>query len=430
MRPLNGERSGVGAVFNPEPAHLSCDQGYTHLLSGAFSEESDHLTQECQATGHYVEWGSEVSVRQETIGSVTASRLNCIPVQCTRPESPTHWQWLGSGNFDTKNPATLECEPGYSANGMEHGVTMWNVNCEDHGSHAALPQPCVPITHRIQCQVEDAVTAEPLSHAEIVVTDADGNEETRSSGAEGVWSIDHVRRGTVTISVTKDMYTTMEYSVDLQSDFNLGDCKISLNPHLDAHSWRAVLTWGARPRDLDSHVTRHPGSNEQSLGECPCSTRNHMSWMNVWAGTSGLTYWRYAAVSLDRDNVKATPETLEDPETTTFFRLDSCEYDCKFVFRVWDYCSLNQALEQESEGLVRLYNAEGLHSTYRVGTEGLINFDDYGRKSWDGTTPLYENRWDVFQIDASGGTPIVEDCSSGNCPDDLVQKEPNHFFCY
>jgi len=131
------------------------------------------------------------------------------------------------------------------------------------------------------------------------------------------------------------------------------------------------------------------------------------------------------AVQLDRDNTWGNG----DPETTTFFRLEECEYDCKWVFRVWDYCSLSQALEHESEAVVRLYNADGLHSTYHVGAQGLVNFEDYGRTSPLTGDNMYKNRWDVFQLDATGGTVVVEDCSSGNCADDETNQETNHGSC-
>lgn len=131
------------------------------------------------------------------------------------------------------------------------------------------------------------------------------------------------------------------------------------------------------------------------------------------------------AVQLDRDNVWGGGI----PETTTFFRLNTCEFDCKFVFRVWDYCSLNQALEHDSDAVVRLYNSEGLHSTYNIGAQGQIDFEDYGRVSTFTGDSLYKNRWDVFQIDATGGTVVVEDCSSGNCAEDETGQETNHGSC-
>jgi hypothetical protein len=129
------------------------------------------------------------------------------------------------------------------------------------------------------------------------------------------------------------------------------------------------------------------------------------------------------AARLDRDNVWGGGI----PETITYFRLNTCEYDCNFVYRVWDYCSLPSAMVDESEAVVRLYNAEGLHSTYNIGGQGHMH-EGEGYVDWTGQTRL-ARRWDVFQLDASSGTITVEDCSSGNCPADVTFEENNHAWC-
>jgi len=85
------------------------------------------------------------------------------------------------------------------------------------------------------------------------------------------------------------------------------------------------------------------------------------------------------AARLDRDSVDGNGI----PETITFFRMDTCQYDCDFVYRVWDYCSLPDAMVDESEAVVRLYNAEGLHSTYNIGVQGQMHNGD-GFAGWTG----------------------------------------------
>jgi Notch-like protein len=428
QRPFNGFRHGQGAVFHPQSAELSCDEGYTHLRSGAFSEESSLLTQHCQATGQYVAWDSEVSVSATEPG-----RLECVAVQCSRPDAPANWRWSGNGAFDTTTPAVLECEPGHSSNGMQHASTVWSVECGADGQHAQLPEPCVPITHRIQCTVDDAVSGALLANAHVVVTDAGGNEFTRTSNAQGVWSIEHVQAGTCSISVTLDTYTFMETTVNVQENMYGGLCNAALSPHLAAHEWRAVLQWGANPRDLDGHVTRHAGSNGRSLNECPCSQRTHLFWQQTWMRsmrTHPFLWWvqeedpNKPAARLDRDHTmgEGTPETI------TFFKLDTCQDDCLFVYRVWDYCSMENAMVQESGAVVKLYNAGGLHSEYRIGQQGSMHSEDGGRVKWNGDT-LWEKRWDVFAIDTSDGQLTVSDCSAGGCPDEETDPWGNHNYC-
>jgi len=421
-RPINGRQSGTGEVFHPDFAEVSCDDKYTHLASGAYSEESSRLTQQCLATGQYEAWGAEVSTTEE-------GRMECIPVQCDRPSRPNFWRWSGNGVFDTRTPATLECEEGYSSNGMPHASTVHSVVCNGDGSHSQLPEPCVPIFHRIQCMVEDAVTGQQLENADITVTDASGVYRT-TTNEFGIWSINDLSRGTVHIEVYVEEFTTMTYSLDLQHDFEHGSCDAALSPHLEAHSWRAVLTWSTNPRDLDGHVTRHPGANGLSLNECPCSERTHLYWRQTWMRSmkSRLLVLEEEDKSkpsarLDRDNTFGGGI----PETITYFRMNTCEQDCLFVYRVWDYCSLPNALFDESEALVRLYNSEGLHSSYTITSQGSFHSGD-GYLNVDGDY-LFERRWDVFQLDASGEVVQVEDCSSGNCPKDLTYPPLNHAWC-
>jgi len=431
-RPINGRRNGQGAVFHPQSAELSCDDGYTHLASGAFSAESARFTQSCLANGQFAAWSAEVSAS-------SSGHIECIPCQCERPEAPAHWQWTSSGAFDTQTPAELECQGGYSSNGMAHSRTRWAVTCNGDGSQSQLPAACEPVTYRAQCEVSDAVNGELLRGATVVVTDRTGAEHTVSTNSQGIWSIDALITGNITIHVTLESYSEWEFTLDLQHDLEHGPCDTALNPHLDLNSWRAVLTWATVPRDLDGHITRHPAGPDgptlmdPDCGVCGHSTeRTHLYWRQTWMRsmvTNSVAWWAQAedlnkpAARLDRDNVHGNGI----PETITYFRMDTCEFDCLFVYRVWDYCSLPDALVQESEALVRLYNSDGLHSTYVIDGNGLVQSDD-GYITEVGFQSV-ERRWDVFQLDASGGAVRVEDCSSGNCPDDLTYGPNNHAWC-
>lgn len=431
-RPLNGRRNGQGAVFHPQSAELSCDEGYTHLASGSFSAESTRFTQSCLANGQFAAWSAEMSAS-------SSGRIECIPVQCERPDPPAHWQWKSTGLFDTRTPAELECQAGYSSNGVAHSRTIWSVTCNGDGSQSQLPAPCEPVTYRVQGEVSDAVNGELLRGATVVVTDRTGAEHTVTTNSRGIWSIDALVTGNITIHVSLDLYSEWEFTLPLMHDLEHGPCDTALNPHLDTNSWRAVLTWAVHPRDLDGHVTRHaagqdgPTLMDPDCGVCGHSTeRTHLYWRQTWMrsmATNPNAWWAQSedltkpAATLDRDNVHGNGI----PETITYFRMDTCEFDCLFVYRVWDYCSLPTALVDESEALVRLYNSDGLHSTYRINGNGLMHSDD-GYLSANGIRSV-ERRWDVFQLDASGGDVRVEDCSSGSCPQDLTFGPNNHAWC-
>lgn len=414
-RPLNGQRSGVGAVFHPQSAELSCDDGYTHLNSGAFSSDSSRLTQQCLATGQFEAFGSEVSVDVH-------GRVECKAVRCQRQDPPFHWQWSGDGDFDTRTPAILECEDGYSSNGLPHALTTQSVICNGDGTQSLFPSPCLPITHRIVGEVSDAVSGNLLRNAAVVVTDSSGAEHSLTTDSNGVWRMDSLMRGTVTITVTLTSYSDMTYTVNLQGDLENGPADAALNPHLEAQSWRVVLTWATNPRDLDGHVTRHPGSDAASLND-PGSQRTHLYWRNTWMGalTTNPVFWwiqtrdaTKPSAMLDRDNVQGNGV----PETITYFQMESCINDCKFVYRVWDYCSLPTALVDDSQALVRLYNSDGLHSQYEIGTSGMLH------------NAGYEHRWDVFSLDATGSTVQVDEClDATSCPADNTYAPYNHGSC-
>jgi len=95
-RPPNGRRNGQGAVFHPQSAEFSRDEGYTHLASGSFSAGSARFAQSCLANGQFAEWSVELSAS-------SSGRTECIPVQCERPDAPAHWQWK-STDYSTPEP--------------------------------------------------------------------------------------------------------------------------------------------------------------------------------------------------------------------------------------------------------------------------------------------------------------------------------------
>jgi len=216
------------------------------------------------------------------------------------------------------------------------------VTCNGDGSQSQLPAPCEPVTYRVQGEVSDEVNGELLRGTTVVVTDRTGTEHTVTTNSQGIWSIDALVTGNITIHVSLDLYSEWEFTLPVMHDLEHGSCDTALSPHLDANSWRAVLTWVVHPRDLDGHVTRHPaGQDAPTLMGPDCGglrsqrsqdafvlaadrdeiiTTNPRAWR---AQTEDLT----KPGTLDRDNVHGN----EIPETITYFRMDTCEFDRLFV---------------------------------------------------------------------------------------------------
>merc|ERR1719329_171583 len=193
------------------------------------------------------------------------------------------------------------------------------------------------------------------------------------------------------------------------------------NPDLAENSWRVVLTWLVHPRDLDAHATRHQSPGGPTWND-PGSSRTHLDWRNTKMQNNWHS-WGQLSAELDLDNKIGNGV----PETVTFYNLDTCWYDCRFVFRVWDYCSLDTALTEVSGAVVRLYNSAGLHSTYHINQHGVqhrgSNLNQYGYEE-------LQRRWDVFQLDTSDQSRVVvTECEEGVCPEDNTDPRANHAFC-
>jgi len=313
------------------------------------------------------------------------------------------------------------CEDGYSSNGMPHALTVQSVLCGPDGVPSLLPAPCIPITHFMVGEVTNSVDSSLLEGAFVTVTSSDGQVHEFTTGPGGLYYFPNVRRGEVTIRVTMRDYTDWEATIDLQHDTEHGMLDAGLNPQLQEHEWRAVLTWLLHPRDLDFHVTRHqsPGG---LTGSDPGSQRTHVFWRQRYMRSNSWLFMWMPEASLDWDNKWGNGL----PETMTMYKLDTCEYDCTFVFRVWDYCSLDKALAEESGAMVRLYNSDGLHSTWNINEHGSQH---NGVGTVMGEPNIFERRWDVFQLDASGDHVVVTECLEGACPADNTLAERNHAWC-
>ena len=135
--------------------------------------------------------------------------------------------------------------------------------------------------------------------------------------------------------------------------------------------FRAVLTWGINPIELDTHVT-----GPVSAGS---STRFHMYWSALLAN---------ATVTLDTDD-KQTP----GPETTTFKNLVTGTYRYS-VYNYSDALTTGALGIFNSPAVVELYDVNGLVQKYTAPTAS----------SGSGNT------WKVFQINVSssiGSSPSV-----------------------
>lgn len=162
--------------------------------------------------------------------------------------------------------------------------------------------------------------------------------------------------GYYTIEMICDGYTTGYINV-LVSAGNNTIANGSLSPIMTSSTYRVVLTWGALPDDLDSHL----------VGELEDGSSFHIYYLDKNAYNNDGEQ----IANLDVDDT-----TSYGPETTTF----QVETDGNYSFYVhrYSYGSL-----PDSQATVEVYNGQSLIAKYSIDTSASDNC-------------LY---WDVFKIE-------------------------------
>jgi len=203
--------------------------------------------------------------------------------------------------------------------------------------------------------VRDAVTGKPLSG----VTVTYGYYETTTND-EGFYRF-VLPIGSADMSFSKDGYITGEYK-EVPSDANTTTVRdMVLSKELDGDQFRVVLTWGASPSDLDSHLVG-PGY--------------HVCYSNKTA----------TGAALDLDDT-----TAFGPETTTF-TINKTE---TYKFYVHDYSNggnAGSAALGRSGATVTVFNGNNAIATVHV----------------PGGAGIY---WNVFQI-VSGEFKLINTIGS------------------
>src|SRR5690606_5085996 len=118
--------------------------------------------------------------------------------------------------------------------------------------------------------VVDARTGDPVNGASVVLTSAMGQEVASAGTAgSGNFSITDIPAGEYTLSITASGYAISTQPVTIVAD-DVTTVSIALSSSQAAGTVSIVLTWGADPRDLDSHLFLHGGSQiyYANMGDC------------------------------------------------------------------------------------------------------------------------------------------------------------------
>lgn len=170
----------------------------------------------------------------------------------------------------------------------------------------------------------------------------------------------HLKPGQYTVEIRATGFITSYEEIIVASDMDLKGLSFPLSPELETGEIRIVLTWGASPRDLDSHLE---GSG--SGGE-----RVDISFMNMKAGD---------VAGLDIDDMSGF-----GPETTTIYDAGG-----SYTFKVHNYSAGYDSVSLADSGaVVKVYLADQAEPlTYQVPS---------GDGEW----------WEVCRIEGGQVTPV------------------------
>lgn len=186
------------------------------------------------------------------------------------------------------------------------------LTCDENGNIGGddtclltLPEQTDGEAEEVEGVVLDAVTGQGLDGAEILMTSAEtGAEYEAESGSDGFYIIE-IPDGTYELRISRDGYYDFEDEVTVEDGMLQEDQEFALSSELAEGEIRIVLTWGANPRDLDSHLVA------DSL-----SSRNHL-----YFGRSTLTSQGETLAELDLDDRNGY-----GPETTTIYNSGESYY--------------------------------------------------------------------------------------------------------
>ncbi|MEM7658672.1 MAG: carboxypeptidase regulatory-like domain-containing protein, partial [Bacteroidota bacterium] len=147
-------------------------------------------------------------------------------------------------------------------------------------------------------KVTDAFTGQGLAGVVLQVRSGNNNSSgqvlaTTSTSISGFYQIANLPAGNYTVEATKVGYISDYFFAICLGNRTTGQQNGSLTPELPNDEVRIVLTWGATPSDLDSHLT----------GPLEGGNRFHVYWLN--RNPSG------AQANLDVDDITSFgPETI------------------------------------------------------------------------------------------------------------------------
>jgi hypothetical protein len=214
-------------------------------------------------------------------------------------------------------------------------------------------------------QVISAVTAQAIGGASVCV--ASGSPCTTTDGA-GNYMLPGVPTGAQTLRASAGGYTAEDQNVEVTAN-QTSSLGFVLSPTLGQGEMRIVLTWGANPRDLDSHLWLPP---------------NH----------------RYHIYFNNKGNCAADPFACLDVDDTQSYGPETITIQQRFsgTYRYAVNKFAGDGLITDSGAQVKVYDESGLIAEYTIPTSGTGDW------------------WYLFDLDGNTGAITVHNTIVVNSP--------------
>jgi len=191
--------------------------------------------------------GAAVSIR--TAGTSTQVDLVTTGADGSYRSNP-----LPAGAYDLHHSAT-----GYNNSPLFDRTLIGGANTPETSLPVVLLVPTGTSSGNLTGSVRDATTNAVVSGATIEIRNGGGNTTgtplatTTSSGA-GAYTFNALPAGTYTVRATKAGFTEGTVIATISQATQTAPV-LFMSPTGTAFAWRIVLSWGANPDDLDSHLT-------------------------------------------------------------------------------------------------------------------------------------------------------------------------------
>lgn len=197
--------------------------------------------------------------------------------------------------------------------------------------------------YTLSTTIIDATTNTPVLGAKVKVfsgfnTFGDFEEGTTDGSGKVVINIED--SGMYTVEVSKDGYITEKFEVQIMSNLVDTQKTFHISPAMSGNAIRFVLSWGASPSDLDSHLTGTAGDGSSV----------HVYFANM----SAVNNSGQSVADLDVDDTSSFgPETMTLYDTTG-----------NFEFYIDDYT--NSGTISSSGATVKIYVGSALYATVTI----------------------------------------------------------------